>query len=564
MPLARIVSVIGAEQRLVPGADRLFPGDVAREVEPEEVAVDGDVLEHLGVVARVRHAELVGRRRDEPGRLEEVREPLLLQDVLGGGVGAERDGGEELEDVRLDRRRPEGAGDGDPVVAVDGEVGVAHLVELDGGKAGRPLGEVLHVLPALPEGLGAGEEGPVELAAASERPDDLPERDVPRPPVDDAPELQPVANLLERQEVPRPLADEGQEVLHDGAEPRGVEAAQRGPPFDILPPGRGPEVSMRSLRLFLALPMALAALTCGQQLARPSATPSRSRPGPRRPSGRTTGRAGAVFYEVFVRSFQDSDGDGKGDIEGLISRLDLLNDGKPETTTDLGVDALWLMPVFESPSYHGYDTTDYGMIEPDYGTNADFLRLLDEAHRRGIRVIVDLVVNHSGVGHPWFVSAASSPASPTRDFYVWSPTDPGWKQPWGGNTGTWHQERRRVLLRRLLERDARPELALSRAARRGEADRLPLARAGRRRLPPRRDALPRRDRQRAPAGRHARDARRAEGVRRATSAASSRRRSSSARTGPTRRSSRPTTARRPSRAGTSSRRASTSRSPSGS
>ena len=96
------------------------------------------------------------------------------------------------------------------------------------------------------------------------------------------------------------------------------------------------------------------------------------------------------------------------------------------------------MPVFESPSYHGYDTTDYGRINPDYGTNADFLRLLDEAHRRGIRVIVDLVVNHSGVGHPWFVSAASSPASHHRDFYVWSPTDPGWKQPWGGNTGTWH------------------------------------------------------------------------------------------------------------------------------
>ncbi|HYN40549.1 MAG TPA: alpha-amylase family glycosyl hydrolase, partial [Thermoanaerobaculia bacterium] len=148
---------------------------------------------------------------------------------------------------------------------------------------------------------------------------------------------------------------------------------------------------------------------------------------------------GAVFYEVFVRSFQDSDGDGKGDLKGLISRLDLLNDGRSETTTDLGVDALWLMPVFESPSYHGYDTTDYGMIEPDYGTNADFLRLLDEAHRRGIRVIVDLVVNHSGVGHPWFASAASSTTSPTRDFYVWSPTDPGWKQPWGGNTGTWHR-----------------------------------------------------------------------------------------------------------------------------
>ncbi|MBK9965486.1 MAG: alpha-amylase [Holophagales bacterium] len=194
---------------------------------------------------------------------------------------------------------------------------------------------------------------------------------------------------------------------------------------------------MRSLRLFLALPMALAALTCGS-----SSTAERDVvPAPARPAAsewKNDWARGAVFYEVFVRSFADSDGDGKGDLKGLLSRLDYLNDGRSETTTDLGVDALWLMPVFESPSYHGYDTTNYERINPDYGTNADFLRLLDEAHRRGIRIIVDLVVNHSGAGHPWFVSAAASPASPTRDFYVWSGTDPGWKQPWGGNSGTWH------------------------------------------------------------------------------------------------------------------------------
>lgn len=75
--------------------------------------------------------------------------------------------------------------------------------------------------------------------------------------------------------------------------------------------------------------------------------------------------SGAVFYEVFVRSFQDGDGDGKGDLLGLIARLDYLNDGNPATETDLGVDALWLMPVFASPSYHGYDTTDYEMINLD-------------------------------------------------------------------------------------------------------------------------------------------------------------------------------------------------------
>lgn len=195
---------------------------------------------------------------------------------------------------------------------------------------------------------------------------------------------------------------------------------------------------MRSPRLFLAVPLALGVLTCGSSSPGERAVA----PAPARPAAsewKNGWARGAVFYEVFVRSFQDSDGDGKGDLRGLISRLDYLNDGRPETTTDLGVDALWLMPVFESPSYHGYDTTDYTKIASDYGTNADFEKLLDEAHRRGIRVIVDLVLNHSGVGHPWFVSAAASPASPYRDFYVWSATDPGWKQPWGGNTGTWHR-----------------------------------------------------------------------------------------------------------------------------
>ncbi len=195
---------------------------------------------------------------------------------------------------------------------------------------------------------------------------------------------------------------------------------------------------MRPFRLFLALAVALAALTCG------SSSPAERDVVPIPPRSATSGWAhewarGAVFYEVFVRSFQDSDGDGKGDLAGLVSRLDYLNDGRAETTTDLGVDALWLMPVFRSPSYHGYDTTDYETINPDYGTNAGFQRLLEEAHRRGIRVIVDLVVNHSGSGHPWFVSSASSPSSPYRDWYVWNATDPGWKQPWGGNTGTWHR-----------------------------------------------------------------------------------------------------------------------------
>jgi glycosidase len=147
---------------------------------------------------------------------------------------------------------------------------------------------------------------------------------------------------------------------------------------------------------------------------------------------------GAVFYEVFVRSFADSDGDGIGDLPGLTARLDYLNDGNPETTNDLGVDGLWLMPVFASPSYHGYDTIDYETVNPQYGTNEDLKRLCDEAHRRGMRVIVDLMINHTGRDHPWFLASASSPRDPKRSWYVWRQDDPGWKQPWGdGNT--WHE-----------------------------------------------------------------------------------------------------------------------------
>jgi glycosidase len=147
---------------------------------------------------------------------------------------------------------------------------------------------------------------------------------------------------------------------------------------------------------------------------------------------------GAVFYEVFVRSFADSDGDGVGDLRGLIERLDYLNDGDPATDDDLGVTGLWLMPIFPSPSYHGYDVTDYEDIEPDYGTLADFDELMRETQRRGIRVILDLVLNHSSSQHRWFVDASTGPSSPYRDWYVWRGTNPGWTQPWGGSYPTWH------------------------------------------------------------------------------------------------------------------------------
>ncbi|MBI3749725.1 MAG: DUF3459 domain-containing protein [Chloroflexi bacterium] len=144
-----------------------------------------------------------------------------------------------------------------------------------------------------------------------------------------------------------------------------------------------------------------------------------------------------TFYEVFVRSFADSNGDGIGDLRGLIERLDYLNDGDPTTTSDLGVTALWLMPVTDSPSYHGYDVSDYKSIEADYGTADDFRALIAAAHARGIEVVVDLVLNHTSIDHPWFQDART-PGSVHDDWYVWST---GSKPPFAGPSGNavWHR-----------------------------------------------------------------------------------------------------------------------------
>ena len=136
----------------------------------------------------------------------------------------------------------------------------------------------------------------------------------------------------------------------------------------------------------------------------------------------------AVFYHAFVRSYADSTtgplaGDGIGDLRGMIERLDYLNDGDPATDTDLGVTAIWLMPIFESPSYHGYDVTDYFTIEPDYGTNEDFRELVEACHARGIRVILDMVINHCSWEHPWFRESVD-PSSPKHDWFVWQRAAP--------------------------------------------------------------------------------------------------------------------------------------------
>ncbi len=134
-----------------------------------------------------------------------------------------------------------------------------------------------------------------------------------------------------------------------------------------------------------------------------------------------------VFYEVFVRSFYDSDGDGIGDLNGLIAKLDYLNDGDPNTTADLGVTGLWLMPIHLAASYHGYDVIDYYQVNPEYGTLDDFERLLTEARQRGMRVLMDWVPNHTSDQHPWFVTA-QDPNSDYHDWYVWSPrvSGSGW------------------------------------------------------------------------------------------------------------------------------------------
>jgi len=120
----------------------------------------------------------------------------------------------------------------------------------------------------------------------------------------------------------------------------------------------------------------------------------------------------AVFYQIYPRSFADGNGDGIGDIPGIIAKLDYLQ--------DLGVDALWLSPHFPSPQFDcGYDVADYTDVEPEYGTLQDFRTLLQESHNRGLKVILDLVLNHTSDQHSWFLESRSSRDNPKRDWYIW-------------------------------------------------------------------------------------------------------------------------------------------------
>ncbi len=144
----------------------------------------------------------------------------------------------------------------------------------------------------------------------------------------------------------------------------------------------------------------------------------------------------AVIYEIYPRSFQDTNGDGVGDLKGITQRLDYLK--------DLGVDAIWIAPFYPSPNADfGYDVSDYTNVSPEYGTLADFDNLVKAANQRGIRILVDFVVNHTSDQHPWFLESRSSRTNAKRDWYIWKdgggPDKPPthWESGFGGITWTW-------------------------------------------------------------------------------------------------------------------------------
>jgi len=128
-------------------------------------------------------------------------------------------------------------------------------------------------------------------------------------------------------------------------------------------------------------------------------------------------QAVSTAYSLFPIAFADSNGDNKGDLQGVISKLDYLNDNDPSTTTDLGIDAVWFNPIYPSDTYHKYDINDYKAIDKDFGTMDDFKQLIAEAHNRGIRIILDMVFNHSSDTNPWFTQGIAG-KSPFDEYYM--------------------------------------------------------------------------------------------------------------------------------------------------
>ncbi|MEI7844734.1 MAG: alpha-amylase family glycosyl hydrolase [Chloroflexota bacterium] len=168
------------------------------------------------------------------------------------------------------------------------------------------------------------------------------------------------------------------------------------------------------LFVFLAACVPVPANTPAPATAAPTAIPP-TQPAPAEPP--QPWWRDAVFYEIFVRSFNDSNGDGIGDFNGITQKLDYLK--------TLGITAIWLMPIHPSPSYHGYDVLNFYAVNPQYGSLADFKQLLGAAHAKNIRIIIDLVLNHTSAQHPIFLDAKSNSQSKYRDWYVWSDTNPG-------------------------------------------------------------------------------------------------------------------------------------------
>ena len=166
----------------------------------------------------------------------------------------------------------------------------------------------------------------------------------------------------------------------------------------------------------------------------------------------------AIIYQIYPRSFQDSNGDGVGDLRGILRRLDYL--------VELGVDAIWLSPIYPSPmADFGYDISDYTDIDPLFGTLKEFDELLAATHDRGLKLLLDLVPNHSSDRHPWFLESRSSRDNPKRDWYIWrDPAADGgppnnWLSEFGG--GAWEFDARtgQYYCHTFSARAARSELA---------------------------------------------------------------------------------------------------------
>ncbi|MGC1217214.1 MAG: alpha-glucosidase [Phormidesmis sp.] len=156
----------------------------------------------------------------------------------------------------------------------------------------------------------------------------------------------------------------------------------------------------------------------------------------------------SVIYQIYALTFADGNGDGTGDLRGIIDRLDYLNDGNPHSETSLGIDAIWLSPINNSPMIdNGYDVANYKNVCSTFGNLADFNELISESHRRGIKIIMDLVVNHSSNQHPWFVESSQSRDNAKSDWYLWQDAMEGrdlpnnWQSYFGGSGWTYSPER---------------------------------------------------------------------------------------------------------------------------